>query len=436
MLALLWVAALSFIACDQNPEPEADRQSLADSTQVAASQTRQLRVITGAERLLSTEANRLRGRRLGLVANPTTRLPDGPHLVDTLLAAGYDLVRVFAPEHGFRGQADAGEQVDNTTDPDTGLPIISLYGANKKPQARYLDDLDLLIFDLQDVGSRHYTYISTLTNVMEACAETNLPLLVLDRPNPNGWYVEGPVLEAGNESFIGMHPVPIVHGLTLGEYALMVNGEGWLERDRQASLEVIPCQGYRHDMRWVQTGLPWVAPSPNLASAQAATLYPALCWFEPTSMSVGRGTEEAFTLLGAPWLDPRTFFPGQTTARMRHFGLDIDTVNFTPVSLPGKATKPKFQDKTCHGLQFGGETSGRELFLLGLHLLQVCEQQHMLTMQSGDFFQRGFNRWAGNRSLQTQVKDGQSPEDIWQSWQDDLDAFKQGRKAYLLYPEQ
>jgi uncharacterized protein YbbC (DUF1343 family) len=408
-----------------NPEtpPESEAAEASDPLPTEAG------VITGAMRLMTDSLALLSGKAVGVVANQTSRV-GGVHLIDTLLARQVDVVRAFAPEHGFRGDVDAGQRVRNLNDPQTGLPIISLYGNNKKPQAEYLRDLDLMIFDIQDVGARFYTYLSTLTNVMEACAEQGVPVLLLDRPNPNGWYVDGPVLEAGNESFIGMHRIPIVHGMTLGEYATMLNGEGWLAQGVQAELTVLTCKGYRHSMRWRETGLAWVAPSPNLATEYAAYLYPGLCWFEPTPVSVGRGTDSAFTLMGAPWFEPTGAEAGTWSAH----GLQADRMFFTPRSLPGKASSPKYQDKACQGLMFTNRVSGKNLLLAGLALLRDSYVQYDEYAGGEPFFYRGFNRWPGNETLEGQIRAGTEPEEIWNSWQAGVERFKATREQYLLYP--
>ncbi|GAB4409168.1 MAG: DUF1343 domain-containing protein [Bacteroidia bacterium] len=375
----------------------------------------------------------LAGKRIGIVANHTSRLFDGVHLVDTLLAAGVDVKLVFAPEHGFRGTADAGAAIASGTDARTGLPIISLYGKNKKPTPEQMAQVDLILFDIQDVGSRHYTYISTMTYVMEACAESGKPIAVLDRPNPNGWYVDGPVLEAAYSSFIGMHPVPIVHGMSIGEYARMVNEEGWLEGGRKADLTVITCKGYRHDMRWEETGLTWIPPSPNLATAYAAYLYPALCWFEATPVSVGRGTEEAFTIVGAPWYETG-IAAREADGGIGQFGIGATAYTFTPVSLPGKSTQPPYQDELCHGWKFSGEAPGKQLLMMGVSLMSDLYRQHRQARPKNDFFFKGFERWPGNTELRRQIEAGATPEAIWQSWQPAVARFRDLRAAYLLYP--
>ncbi|MEL6132491.1 MAG: DUF1343 domain-containing protein, partial [Bacteroidota bacterium] len=396
----------------------------------------------GAERLLEEHTALLADKRIALVANQTTRFPNGTHLVDSLLSRGVELKKVFAPEHGFRGTADAGESVKSGQDSRTGLPLISLYGKNKKPTQAQLADLDLVIFDIQDVGVRLYTYISTLSYVMEACAESGIPVMVLDRPNPNGWYVDGPVLEKGSESFVGMHPIPVVHGMSIGEYAQMVNGEGWLANGQKADLTVIPCEGYTHEMRWESTQLPWVAPSPNLGTVQAAYLYPMLVWFEPTPVSVGRGTDSAFTIVGAPWFDREAFFlpssdnaSGKEVLRISRSGKLIpEAYTFTPRSLPGKSKYPKHQDQSCQGFRFTGQTDGKDLFITGLTLFEGFYAQHQAQFPDESFFQKGFHKWPGYKMFQQQISENVLVEEIYDSWQVKTEIFRELRKKYLIYP--
>ena len=367
---------------------------------------------------------------LGLVTNHTARV-NGVHLVDTLLALGLDVKKVFAPEHGFRGAADAGQKIQDSTDPQTGLPILSLYGKTRKPSPEFLSGIDVLIFDIQDIGTRHYTYIGTMTYAMEACAEQGKEFIVLDRPNPNGWYVGGPILDQKHSSFIGMHEVPIVHGMTVGEYAQMVNEEGWLKGGVKAQLQVIPCKGYQHNMRWEETGLPWIAPSPNIPTEYAAYLYPVLCWFEPTIVSVGRGTHEAFTFIGAPWF--MRFAEGRTTEAPSLFGLTYEPYTFTPVSIPGKSTYPKYQDEECQGLRFTNRVSGDNLFKAGLGILTLMYEEASEQEPNKSFFTGNFERWAGNTELEGQIKKGIEVENIWASWQEGIRDFQAIREKYLIY---
>lgn len=367
------------------------------------------RIITGAERT-AEYLPLLRNARVAVVTNQTGLI--GPaHLVDSLLALGVKVVKVFAPEHGFRGEADAGEQVGHDRDKRTGLQIISLYGNNKKPTAQQLADVDILLFDIQDVGVRFYTYISTLHYVMEAAAELGKRVVVLDRPNPNGFYVDGPVLDTAYRSFVGMHPVPLVHGMTIGEYARMINGEGWLTGGLKCDLTVIPCAGYVHASFYE---LP-VRPSPNLPNMAAIYLYPALGLFEGTIVSVGRGTDKPFQCIGFP-------------------GCMLGDYNFTPRSIAG-AKDPPYLGRACTGLDLGayGEVYSRADPKLDL--------QWLIGMYDGapdkkKFFNSFFDKLAGGTSLRRAVLEGRSEEEIRESWRPGQEAFKRIRQAYLLYPEQ
>ncbi len=426
LLLLTFLASL--LACDDQSGQTTDPESTitGDSSSVATTPFK-----TGAEQLITENLELIQGKKVAVVANHTSMVGN-VHLVDTLLGLGIDIIEVFAPEHGFRGATDAGAKIDNTTDPQTGLPILSLYGKSRKPSVDQLTDVDVVVFDIQDVGSRHYTYISTMTYVMEACAEQNKMFVVLDRPNPNGWYVDGPMMQDEYKSFIGIHNVPIVHGMTIGEYAQLVNGEYWLKDSVQANLKVITCQGYHHQIKWDDTGLPWIAPSPNLASEYAAYLYPALCWFEPTVASIGRGTDEAFTILGAPWV-VLTSQARLDQMTKDFYGLTYAPYTFTPRSLPGKSTYPKFQDQTCKGLKFQNRVKGKQLFLAGIKLLQFMNNQFKSEQSEGSFFKSGFEKWSGNTTLRQQIQNNLNPEDIWLSWQPDVNNFKEIRKQYLLY---
>ena len=354
---------------------------------------------------------RLAGKTVGLVVNQTSTV-GSVHLVDTLLARGVDVHRIFAPEHGFRGDADAGAQVQDGNDARTGLPIRSLYGTNKKPTEDDLADLDLIVFDIQDVGARFYTYISTLHYVMESAARYGKPVVVLDRPNPNGHYVDGPVRQPGFESFVGLDPIPVVHGLTVGEYARMVNGEGWLGDGLTCDLTVIPCsEDYTHDTPYA---LP-VAPSPNLPNQRSIYLYPSLCFFEGTALSVGRGTDRQFQLYGHPQL---TSGP--------------DT--FTPRPGPG-AADPKLNGQLCRGYDLSTEPAQNyriDFIDLG-PLLQTYTE---LTARGVTFFTRPdfFDLLAGTDQLRKQIEAGAGEEEIRASWEPKLTEYRVLREQYRLYP--
>lgn len=355
----------------------------------------------------------LEGKKTGLVANQSSLVGDR-HLVDVLREQGITVAAVFAPEHGFRGDASAGEQISDGRDKATGIPIYSLYGKTKKPSPAMLRGIEVLVFDMQDVGARFYTYLSTLHYVMEAAAEEGIPVIVLDRPNPNGFYTDGPVLDLNYQSFVGMHPIPMVHGMTLGELAQMINGEGWLAGALKADLKVIPCANYRKSDLYE---LP-VAPSPNLASMEAVYLYPSLCLFEATIMSIGRGTEQAFEVYGHP-------------------DLSVGSFAFTPQHLPGKASHPKHEGKECFGQNLKEFAAfyfhtHREVYLDWL----IASYTYFSENGTEDFFSAPgfFDKLAGTKQLREQIKGGLTSDQIRASWSEDLEAFKKRRSPYLLYP--
>ena len=324
-------------------------------------------------------------------------------IVDFLLNQKINLTKIFAPEHGFRGTADAGEHVVDGKDTKTGLPIISLYGDNKKPKPQQLAGLDVLVFDLQDVGARFYTYISSLHYIMEACAENNIQLIVLDRPNPNGGIVDGPILEKEFSSFVGMQPIPLLHGITIGEYAKMINGEKWLKNGIQCNLTVIPCLNYKREMSY---SLP-VKPSPNLPNNQAINLYASLCLFEGTNVSVGRGTEKQFQIYGSPFL-PKSDF------------------SFTPVPNFG-AKEPPYKNQLCYGEDLSSLPKVHQLELKWL--LKAYQN----TSDKTKFFNSFFTKLAGSKKLQQQIEAGISEVEIRKSWEQGLTDFKAKRKKYLIY---
>ena len=384
-------------------------------------------IIPGAERV-QVYLPFLKNKRVGIFANQTSMVGN-THLVDTLRKLGVDIKVIFGPEHGFRGTASAGEKIGNYIDEKTGIPVISLYGARTKPAAADVKDVDLLIFDIQDVGNRFYTYISSLQEFMETALENHKPLLLLDRPNPNGFYVDGPVLDMKFKSFVGMQPIPINYGMTIGEYAMMLAGEKWLSEKANAinaynittnptadtpfHFLVIKCQNYTHKSKYV---LP-VKPSPNLPEIQAIYLYPTTCLFEGTALSEGRGTEKPFEYIGHPSL-PKNLFA------------------FTPAPNPG-ATSPKHSGKTCYGWNFGGTPEEVTKKVNDKIQLQWLINAYRIFPQKDSFFARpaAFNRLAGNDVLMQQIKDGKSEEEIRKSWEPALDKFKKIRKKYLLYED-
>jgi len=356
----------------------------------------------------------LEGKQIGVVANQTSVIfktadtdeKKYTHLVDSLLKLNVEIKRVFAPEHGFRGKADAGEFVKDGIDTKTNLPIISLHGKHRKPKQEQLKGLDVLIFDIQDVGVRFYTYISTLHNVMEACAEAKIPVLILDRPNPNGHYVDGPTLKIQHKSFLGMHPVPLVHGLTIGEYAHMINGENWLTNGLQCEMKVVLLKNYNHNTSY---SLP-IRPSPNLPNDKSIELYPSLGLFEGTNINAGRGTEFQFQRYGAPFLSAKTM-----------------SLAYTPIPNFG-AKYPKHQNKLCYGEDLKNEELNGEMTLKWI--IKAYEN----TSDKSKFFNtNNFTKHAGNTKLQKQIELELSEEEIKLSWKKDLELFKKIRAKYLLY---
>ena len=352
----------------------------------------------------------LEGKRVAVCGNQTSVVAK-THLVDTLLSRKVNVVKLFCPEHGFRGQAEAGATIASGKDPLTGLPVVSLYGKNKKPTAEQLQGVDVVLFDLQDVGCRFYTYISTLHYVMEAAAENGVKVIVLDRPNPNGFYVDGPVLEPQYKSFVGMHPVPIVYGMTIGEYARMINGEKWLANGVQCDLTVIKLEGYTHETRYA---LP-VAPSPNLQTAEAVFLYPSLCLFEGTNVSVGRGTDQPFEMYGAP-------------------GMQSGDYRFTPRAIPGVSENPPFKGLECRGYLLHDIAADNLNNPGRLNLSYLLTAYRNCVDQSSFFLKNNFfDKLAGTDQLRKQLVVGASEEEIRASWEPDLEKFRHIREQYLLY---
>lgn len=423
----LGAASLSFIA-----------PSTISSVQVAVQEPAPgNRIVTGAERL-DQYLPRLKGKRVAIFANHTS-VVGKQNIVDALKQQGVNITVIFGPEHGFRGTADAGEKIGNYTDAQTGIPVVSLYGSKHRPSAEDLSKADILIFDIQDVGTRFYTYISSMQEYMEAAIENNKPLIILDRPNPNGFYVDGPVLDTAFRSFVGMQPIPIVYGMTIGEYAYMLAGEKWLSKavtapinipsspewaamerrhaptsSKAFSLTIIPCLNYTHKSKYV---LP-VKPSPNLPDIQSIYWYPSTCFFEGTVLSEGRGTNKPFQLFGHPRL-PKNL------------------ASFTPHGQPG-ATNPKLKDQLCYGWDLSGQPE--EVLSKVNNQVQIkylLEAYRLFPAKDSFFLNKGnfFNKLAGNNVLIQQLKDGKSEGEIRKSWEPELSKFKEIRKKYLLYED-
>lgn len=366
-------------------------------------------IVTGDEQL-DLYLPLIKNKTVSLLVNQSY-IGNKTHLVDTLISVGVRIKTIFAPEHGFRGDADDGATIKDSKDVKTGIAIISLYGSKKKPTAEDLKETEVLIFDIQDVGARFYTFLSSLHYIMEACAENNIELIVLDRPNPNGHYVDGPVLKKEFSSFVGMHPIPIVHGMTFGELAQMINNEGWLQNGEKCKLTVIPCKNYTHKS-FYKIDTP---PSPNLRNMESIYLYPSLCLFEGTNVSVGRGTDHPFQMIGSPYTPLFSFA-------------------FTPKSTFGSSSPP-FKDQVCLGYNLTTLTA-EELISQKFTLQYLLNMYNAFTDKSKFFLSSNyFNKLAGTDELRKQMEAGLTEEEIRLSWQDDLASFKKMRKKYLLYPD-
>ncbi|MBW2960848.1 exo-beta-N-acetylmuramidase NamZ family protein [Mesonia aestuariivivens] len=394
-----FILALGLISCEAQTKKQ---KTSAVNTSVENS------IVVGANRT-QKYIPLLKNKKIGIVGNQTSIIfkknGDHIHLVDSLLAASISIEKVFSPEHGFRGKADAGEKVNDGIDTKTGLPLVSLYGSHKKPTPEQLKGIDIMIFDIQDVGVRFYTYISTLHYVMEACAENNILLLILDRPNPNGHYIDGPVLEKSQQSFVGMHPVPIVHGMTIGEYAQMINGENWLDNKAKCDLMVIKIKNYDHHQPY---HIP-IKPSPNLPNDQAINLYPSLCFFEGTNVNAGRGTDHQFQVFGSPDLDAKIF-------------------EYTYIPKPNEGAKhPKNKSEKCYGMDLTFTEKQSEINLTWLI------KAYQNTKNKDEFFNSFFSKLAGTKKLRQQIESGMSEKEIKATWKKGLEDYKTIQKKYLLY---
>lgn len=369
----------------------------------------------GAKVIVGAESTKeyfplLKGKRIAVMSNHTGMVNEKEHLVDILVKNKFNVVAIFSPEHGFRGNADAGEHVSSSIDEKTGIPIRSLYdGDAGKPSKESMDLFDIMIIDIQDVGLRFYTYYITMAKLMDACAESGKKMLVLDRPNPNGHYIDGPILDMKHKSGVGWLPIPVVHGMTLGELALMINGEKWLPKGRTCDLTVIPCKNYTHQTLYQ---IP-IAPSPNLPTMKSIYLYPSTCLFEATPVSLGRGTEFPFEVYGHPNMK----------------GYDF---SFTPRSVPGAKNPPQL-NKTCYGVDLRN-MSDEEIFAKGFDLTYVIDAYNNLNL--GDhFFRPFFEKLVGVDYIRKMIKQGKSADEIKVMWKDDVAKFKEQRKPYLLYPD-
>jgi len=375
-------------------------------------------VKVGAKVLLEKHLDELKGMRVGLVMNPTARV-DGTHMLDTLLKRSVNVSALFAPEHGFRGEAGAGEVIEDGVDRETGLPVYSLYGDTKQPTTEMLQEVDILLFDMQDVGGRFYTYNVTLGLLLEAASQSDIPVWVLDRPNPAGGnYIAGWKMNEQFESFVGAYPIPMAHGMTLGELAKMMIGERWLQVEQQPRLRVIPAEGWERTMQWPETGLDWHPPSPNLPTFEHAFAYLGTVLFEGTNISEGRGTSDPFLKIGAPFLNLKK---DQLAALKEEFPeAGIEAITFTPASIPGKSLHPKYEGETCRGVKIGIKDFGSfDPVLFGVRLLEVMEQSSGQVEMNDFIF-----KLAGNKEIKSFNTSG---------WEGEIAAFREARKPYLVY---
>ena len=416
-LVLLFIGALSFSTC------ESDRAEVLDKVGVESTQQAVIKV--GAKVLIQEYLDELDGRNIGLVMNPTARV-DGVHMLDTLIALGLPVKALFAAEHGFRGSQGAGEIIQDGLDEATGLPVFSLYGTTKKPTAQMLEDIDVLLFDMQDVGARFYTYNSTMKYVIEAAAEQGIEVWILDRPNPlGGDYVAGWVLEPEYNSFVGTYPIPIAHGLTLGELAQMALGEDWYETDAKVNLRVIPMSGWQREMKWNDTQLEWVPPSPNLPTFEHAYAYIGTCFFEGTTLSEGRGTEHPFLMMGG---ESTTL--NDDVSLWGNYGVRLQPIQFTPVSIPGKALRPKGEGLLLHGILWENALDHPDPLTVGLRMMQwLMEQSPEATYKDYLYLLAGTDKI--DELSRKHINLNTDSLDI--DWGSNFESFKEKRRNYLLY---
>ena len=389
-------------------------------------------ITTGAKVLYESDFAELRGKRVGLISNQTAMV-DGTHLIDLMHARGVQLAALFAPEHGLRGLHEDGTSIGDRIDQQTGVRVYSLYGNVKKPTPEMLRGLDILLFDIQGIGARFYTYISTMGLAMQAASEARLPFVILDRPNPlGGEHFAGPILEGECCSFVGEYPIPVAHGLTIGELALMIKGEQMLPGLAGLELRVVRMKGWQRGMLWPETGFEWVRTSPNIPDFETALLYPGICLLEGTAASVGRGTHEPFKLVGYPGIDAGKLAEQLNSKHLP--GVRFESASFTPRSIPGMSSNPKFQDREIAGVRiFITNPHAYRPVITGIHLL--CTLYDMLSKdERGSFFrQSGFDELAGTKSLRQAIEEGATPDKIVADWAKGMEPFVEKRRKYLLY---
>lgn len=393
--------------------------------------SQQSRVKIGAEILIEKHLDLIKGKKIGIVTNHTGILPDGRHIVDVLNEIeDVKVVALFGPEHGIRGEVPDGKSISHGVDTKTGIPVFSLYGEVKKPTTEMLKDIDVLIFDIQDVGARFYTYISTMSYCMEACAEMGKKFIVLDRPNPvRGVYVDGPILEPRFKSFVGLHPIPVAHGMTVGELAKMFNEEAWLENGMKADLTVIKMENYSRKLWFDQTGLPWIKPSPNMMTLKTAIVYTATCFIEGTNVSEGRGTQHPFEWIGAPWIDGSKLANELNSYNLP--GVRFEPISFIPTDIEKVTVDPKYEGERCSGIYLN--VYDREKFepvKVGVYILYALKK---LYPDKFKWRTAGQDRLWGTDKIRLMIDEGKKPEEIIKTWESELKKFLGIRQKYLLY---
>ncbi len=391
------------------------------------------KVITGAANLVENNYEQLQGKKVGLVTNHSA-VVDGTLLIDLLHEAdGVELTALFSPEHGIRGDADAGAHIEDSKDEKTGVPIYSLYGENRKPTSKMLEDVDILVFDMQDVGARFYTYISTMGYTMQAAAENDIPYIVLDRPNPlGGDMVEGFIPELESDSFVGLYPIPVTHGMTTGELAKMIKGESYLENLEVLDLKVEKNSGWQRDMLWPDMNLSWIPPSPNIPDFETALIYPGACLFEATHISEGRGTKTPFILIGAPWADGEALAEELNEKDLP--GLEFEPSVFTPESIEGMSTEPKLEGEELEGIRYKVTDKEQvEPVAAGIHVLLTFYNAAPDSAKEDFFRADRLNTLAGSDEFHDMIMDGESAEEIIEKWEEETGFFKKDREPYLLY---
>jgi uncharacterized protein YbbC (DUF1343 family) len=388
------------------------------------------RVMTGAEVLLSEKIDLIKGKNIGVVTNHSAILFDRTHLVDSLSKIdGVKIIALFGPEHGIRGDAPDGKKISSIKDVKTGAPIYSLYGEINKPTPEMLTNIDVMLFDIQDVGARFYTYISTLYYCIEACAENNIPLIVLDRPNPIGEnYIDGPVREEKLKSFVSIIPIPITHGMTVGEIASMINEELWTDSELKCNLTIVKMKNWSRNFYFDECNLPWIKPSPNITNVESEILYPGLCLIEGTNISEGRGTQFPFLQIGAPFIKSEQLYDELLKNNLH--GIRFDTVSFSPKPIPNMSDNPKYKNEKCFGLRF--KITNRAIFesvKFGVILISAINKLYPDKFE----FRKGIDRLYGKSDFKEKIKSFINPTDIFNEWTNDLISFKSIRQKYLLY---